>query len=279
MNANAAAVETHGLTKVYGSGNTEVVAMQNVTFSVRHGEVMALLGPSGAGKSTLLAAVGLINPPTSGKVIINGQLVMDNTRAMTDLTSFRRNHIGFVFQKSNLIPFLSAIENVQVALEINQWSASKARLRALELLTASTELRDRLEAAVLALEVGAGSGILQCERRVIRERFEESQVVRSKRFGQIVDGSDPRRLHGRFDAGIAGEHDDGGRGGARGQHGNHLQPGFTGQLQIDDRMAGRKGFRHDPGFNRVVCDRHLEAAFLHGAREGGSKIGVILDDQ
>jgi putative ABC transport system ATP-binding protein len=134
MNANDTAVETHGLTKIYGSGNTEVVAMRDVTFSVRHGEVMALLGPSGAGKSTLLTAVGLINPPTSGKVIINGQLVMDNSRAMTDLTSFRRNHIGFVFQKSNLIPFLSAIENVQVALEINQWSAPKARLRALELL-------------------------------------------------------------------------------------------------------------------------------------------------
>jgi putative ABC transport system ATP-binding protein len=134
MAMNDIAAETQGLTKIYGSGNTEVVAMRNVTFCVRRGEVVALLGPSGAGKSTLLTAIGLINPPTSGKVLINGQLVTDGLQAIVDLTAFRRNHIGFVFQKSNLIPFLSAVENVQVALEINQWPAGKARRRALELL-------------------------------------------------------------------------------------------------------------------------------------------------
>lgn len=134
MHGNDMAVETHGLTKIYGSGNTEVVAMRDVTFSVRHGEMVALLGPSGAGKSTLLTAIGLINPPTSGKVLINRHLVMDDSRAVVNLTEFRRNHIGFVFQKSNLIPFLSALENVQVALEINQWPAGKARRQALDLL-------------------------------------------------------------------------------------------------------------------------------------------------
>ncbi|RPJ27489.1 MAG: ATP-binding cassette domain-containing protein, partial [Planctomycetaceae bacterium] len=89
MYGNDMAVETHGLTKIYGSGNTEVVAMRDVTFSVRHGEMVALLGPSGAGKSTLLSAIGLINPPTSGKVLINRQLVMDNSRAIVNLTEFR----------------------------------------------------------------------------------------------------------------------------------------------------------------------------------------------
>ena len=134
MHADDTAVETQGLTKIYGSGNTEVVAMRDVTFAVRHGEMVALLGPSGAGKSTLLTAIGLINPPTSGKVLINSHLVMDDSRAAVNLTEFRRNHIGFVFQKSNLIPFLSALENVQVALEINQWPAGKARRQALDLL-------------------------------------------------------------------------------------------------------------------------------------------------
>jgi hypothetical protein len=85
--------------------------------------VAALLGPSDAGKSTLLTAIGLINPPTSGRVLINGRLVMEGPRAGVDLTDFRRNHIGFVFQKSNLVPFLSAVGNVQVALEINGWPA------------------------------------------------------------------------------------------------------------------------------------------------------------
>jgi putative ABC transport system ATP-binding protein len=134
MAAGDSALEARRLTKIYGSGNTEVVAMRDVSFCVRRGEVVALLGPSGAGKSTLLTAIGLINPPSSGQVLINGRLVMDDARPAVDLTAFRRNHIGFVFQKSNLIPFLSAAENVQVALEINQWPAAKARRRALELL-------------------------------------------------------------------------------------------------------------------------------------------------
>jgi energy-coupling factor transporter ATP-binding protein EcfA2 len=71
------AIETERLTKVYGSGNTEVVAMQEACMQVRRGEVVALLGPSGSGKSTFLTAVGLINPPTSGRVSIGGQLVLD----------------------------------------------------------------------------------------------------------------------------------------------------------------------------------------------------------
>ena len=128
------AVEARNLTKVYGQGNTEVVAMRDVTFTVRRGEVAALLGPSGAGKSTLLTTVGLINPPTSGQVAINGDLVMDGAQSKTNLTRFRRNHIGFVFQKSNLIPFLTALENVKVALEINGWASKPAKKKSLELL-------------------------------------------------------------------------------------------------------------------------------------------------
>jgi putative ABC transport system ATP-binding protein len=134
MATNDIAVETQNLTKIYGKGNTEVVAMQDITFSVRRGEVVALLGPSGSGKSTFLTAVGLINPPTSGKVIINGTPVLDGPTVLTNLTAFRRNHIGYIFQKSNLIPFLSAVENVQVALELNGWPSRKARKKGLELL-------------------------------------------------------------------------------------------------------------------------------------------------
>ena len=128
------AIETRGLTKVYGSGNTEVVAMHDATVAVRRGEVIALLGPSGAGKSTFLTAVGLINPPTLGQILIGDVLVLDGPIPMVNLRSFRRKHIGYVFQKSNLIPFLSARENVQIALELNGTSPRQARHRALELL-------------------------------------------------------------------------------------------------------------------------------------------------
>lgn len=128
------AIETKEITKIYGSSNTEVVAMKDASMQVRRGEVVALLGPSGSGKSTFLTAVGLINPPTSGRVFIGGQLTLDGPTAQTNLRSFRRKNIGFVFQKSNLIPFLSAVENVQIALELNGKTSKTARKRAMELL-------------------------------------------------------------------------------------------------------------------------------------------------
>ncbi len=136
------AINTDRLTKIYGSGNTEVVAMRDASMQVRRGEVVALLGPSGSGKSTFLTAVGLINPPTSGRVTIRGQLVLDGDTAHINLRSFRRRHIGFVFQKSNLIPFLTAVENVQIALELNGNSSRAARRQALTLLD-SLGVRDR----------------------------------------------------------------------------------------------------------------------------------------
>jgi putative ABC transport system ATP-binding protein len=128
------AVEVAHLRKVYGSGHTEVVAIRDVSMHVGRGEIVGLLGPSGAGKSTLLTAMALINPPTSGKITIGGTPVLDGPRALVDLRAFRRQHLGFVFQKANLIPFLTAAENVRIALEINDVSPRRARVRALELL-------------------------------------------------------------------------------------------------------------------------------------------------
>ena len=131
---DAPSVETQSLTKTYGQGNTEVLAVRDVSFKVQRGEVVALVGPSGAGKSTLLTAIGLINPPTSGKIAISGCPVMSGPNPQVDIRAFRRKYLGFVFQKTNLIPFLTALENVQVAMEINDLPSRKARKRALELL-------------------------------------------------------------------------------------------------------------------------------------------------
>ncbi|NOY28969.1 MAG: ABC transporter ATP-binding protein [Planctomycetes bacterium] len=128
------AIETRQATKIYGSGNTEVVAMLDASMQVRQGEVIALLGPSGSGKSTFLTAVGLINPPTSGQILIGGRLVLDGPTAHGNLRTFRRRHIGFIFQKSNLIPFLTALENVQIALQLNGETPRAARRRSLELM-------------------------------------------------------------------------------------------------------------------------------------------------
>lgn len=134
MTAPPLAIDADSLTKIYGSGNTEVVAMRDASMQVAAGEVVALLGPSGSGKSTFLTAVGLINPPTSGRINIGGKLVQDGDTAYTNLRSFRRQHIGFIFQKSNLIPFLTAIENVRIAMQLGGASSRSSRTRALELL-------------------------------------------------------------------------------------------------------------------------------------------------
>jgi len=128
------AVEVQNLRKVYGSGHTEVVAIRDATLSIARGEIVGMLGPSGSGKSTILTAMALINPPTSGQVAINGTAVLDGSKALVDLRAFRRQHLGFVFQKANLIPFLTALENVQIALEVNDTAPKAARQRALELL-------------------------------------------------------------------------------------------------------------------------------------------------
>jgi putative ABC transport system ATP-binding protein len=108
--------------------------MRDVSFNLSNGEVVALLGPSGAGKSTLLTIIGLINTPTSGKLTIGDDLVMDGPQPKVNLRSYRRRFIGYVLQKANLIPFLTGLENVQIALEINDVSGRTARHRATELL-------------------------------------------------------------------------------------------------------------------------------------------------
>ena len=128
------AAQVENLRKVYGKGHTEVIAVRDASLSIARGEVVGMLGPSGSGKSTILTAMALINPPTTGRITINGTLVLDGPKALVNLRTFRRKHLGFVFQKANLIPFLTALENVQIAMEVNDVSARQARARALELL-------------------------------------------------------------------------------------------------------------------------------------------------
>jgi putative ABC transport system ATP-binding protein len=128
------AVEVNHLRKVYGSGHTEVVAIRDATLSIARGEIVGMFGPSGSGKSTILTAMALINSPTSGQISIGGTPVLDGPKALVNLRAFRRKHLGFVFQKANLIPFLTALENVQIALEVNDTPPKAARKRAMELL-------------------------------------------------------------------------------------------------------------------------------------------------
>ncbi len=132
------------LRKVYGQGETELVALRDVSIAIARGEVAALLGPSGSGKSTLLTALGLLNLPERGRIWLADRPVVAEGAALVDLSAVRRSTIGFVFQKANLIPFLTARENVLLALQLNDRVGRAADARALELL-AYLGLADRAD--------------------------------------------------------------------------------------------------------------------------------------
>jgi len=126
-------IQTENLTKIYGSGETAVIALDHVNLSVDAGEFLAVMGPSGCGKSTLLHLVGGLDRATEGRVIIDGHALTDLSDAA--LTELRRRKIGFVFQFFNLIPVLNATENAALPLTLDGLSPAKAKARANEWLT------------------------------------------------------------------------------------------------------------------------------------------------
>ena len=130
-------VQVQNLLKVYGDGQ-QIRALDQVSFAVREGEFVSVMGPSGCGKSTLLNMLGALDKPTSGDVIINGQ----SLARLRDVDSFRARTVGFIFQLHNLIPTLSALENVQVPMQGQKHSAAQRHARAAELL-ALVGMRDR----------------------------------------------------------------------------------------------------------------------------------------
>ena len=110
-------LETRNLRKIYGSGDTEVRALDGVNLSVNSGEFVAIVGTSGSGKSTLLHMLGGLDRPTSGSVIVDGKDIF----SLKDeaLTIFRRRKIGFVFQSYNLVPVLNARENIVLPIQLD----------------------------------------------------------------------------------------------------------------------------------------------------------------
>jgi len=119
-------VHIERLTKVYGSGHTAVAALRDATLTVDRGELTAIVGPSGSGKTTLLTAIAGVIDPTSGRISIGANCVYDEGWKVRDLRRFRREHLGFIFQSHNLVPFLTARENVLIALQINGTRGSRA---------------------------------------------------------------------------------------------------------------------------------------------------------
>jgi len=178
---------------------------------------MALLGPSGSGKSTLLLCISLILEPTTGRIVMNEQTVYDNAWMGVDERRFRRENIGFIFQGHNLIPFLSARDNIAVALEINGVSGRAARQRAGELLD-FLELGHRAKALpanlsggeqqrvaigralanspplifadepTASLDTGRGTKVMELLKRIARER--QTAVIAVTHDVRMIEGFD-----------------------------------------------------------------------------------------
>lgn len=128
-------IQMDHVVKTYGSGPTAVYAVKDVNLAVRPGEVVGLLGPSGSGKTTLLQCLGAIINPSSGRIILGGEIIYDNGWLIKDLRALRRDKIGFVFQSPYLIPFISVLDNVALLPMLAGHSNTNARQRAIELLT------------------------------------------------------------------------------------------------------------------------------------------------
>ncbi len=125
-------MQANGVWKLYASGTSTVEAVRGVNLTLQTGEMVAIMGPSGCGKTTLLNVLSGIDEPTAGSVTVNNQPlfgITDNER-----TSMRSKYLGFIFQDFNLLPVLSAVENVELPLLLLGHGANEARKRALEAL-------------------------------------------------------------------------------------------------------------------------------------------------
>ena len=135
-------LETRGLTKLYGSGETQVRALDGIDLTVERGEFVAVVGSSGSGKSTFLNMVGGLDVPTSGEVIVDQKRLRDLTD--DELTVFRRRKIGFVFQQYNLIPMLTVWENIILPLKMDGRRMDEAYLREITGILGLEERLDRI---------------------------------------------------------------------------------------------------------------------------------------
>ena len=127
-------IELRQISKRFGTGSTRVDALREVTIDVHPGELIGLVGPSGSGKSTLLNVIGCIVEPSSGQMRLDGEQIYDNRCLGGDLRRLRLKKIGFIFQWHNLLPFLDAVDNVAVVLDLAGVERSAARKRAQDLL-------------------------------------------------------------------------------------------------------------------------------------------------
>jgi putative ABC transport system ATP-binding protein len=139
---NGEVIKLKGLTKVYDMGRVKVEALKGIDLEIRNGEMVAISGPSGSGKSTLMNLIGCLDTATSGSYHLRGEAVSGLSRE--ELAGIRNRRVGFIFQSFNLLPQISAYENVEMPLLFGGMSRNKRRARVLELME-RVGLSDRVE--------------------------------------------------------------------------------------------------------------------------------------
>ena len=126
-------IESKNISRRFGSGDTEVIALDNVSMEIEEGEFTAIIGPSGSGKTTLLQLIGGLDNPDSGSITLSGSNIAEMSG--NQLSDFRRDHIGFIFQAYNLIPVLSAEENIEYIMLLQGIASSERKKRVQEMLS------------------------------------------------------------------------------------------------------------------------------------------------
>lgn len=183
-------VEVSNVSKHFGEGQARVDALRNVSLKIHSGEVVALLGPSGSGKTTLLNAIGCIMEPTSGRISLDGDVVFDGRWLKDDLRRLRLDKIGFIFQFHNLLPFLNAVDNVALVLELAGRDPSDARREAVRLLD-YLEVGHRRDAMPAKLSGGEAQRVAIARALANKPRIiladEPTAALDSKRAGIVMD--------------------------------------------------------------------------------------------
>lgn len=181
-------IEVKELVKIYKTSSMEVLAVDHVTLDVKKGEFTAIVGPSGSGKTTLLNMIGGLDKPTSGSILINHQDITGlNPKQLID---FRLHNIGFIFQSYNLIPVLTAKENVSFIMEMQGTPKEEVEDRARQILT-EVGLGDRMNSRPNQLSGGQQQRVAVARAMASRPRFiiadEPTANLDSKTTGKLLD--------------------------------------------------------------------------------------------
>jgi putative ABC transport system ATP-binding protein len=201
------ALDMQDVRKVYGSGGTEVVALDHATITVGDDEMVALVGPSGSGKTTLLSIAGGLLSPTEGEVNVGPHQITEYDRK--ELTRFRREFVGFVFQGANLVPFLTAKENLLIAADLAGRKGKTADKRA-ETLLDELGLAERMGNTPAALSggekqrVAIGRALMNEPELVL---FDEPTSALDTKLGEQVMELIRREVKGRGTAAVVVTHD------------------------------------------------------------------------